>query len=186
MFVPVSRAAVHKRLREGRLTGFTFYVTSQGKSVWGKPRKLKQRPYVVLSVSECKAWAAELKRRIEGGQESASSRGDEEQRLGYAGAAENRSSEREAREAEEFVGKDPKDRGDRGVVYNEPMTREEMMDVIQAEVRIAVERAFERLLPGKLGQKHRRRARGGGLVKNEKTKKWKWGTEASNGSREYR
>ena len=31
MFVPVSRAAVHKRLREGRLTGFAFHVTSQGK-----------------------------------------------------------------------------------------------------------------------------------------------------------
>src|ERR1039458_9789773 len=63
MFVPVSRAAVHKRLREGRLTGFAFYVTSQGKSLWGKPRKNKARPYLVLPVSECKAWAKDLKRK---------------------------------------------------------------------------------------------------------------------------
>src|ERR1017187_5715172 len=43
MFVPVSRAAVHKRLHEGGLPVFAFYETSQKKSLGGKPRKMKER-----------------------------------------------------------------------------------------------------------------------------------------------
>src|SRR5260221_8861715 len=49
MYVPVSRSAVHKRLKEGKLTGFTYYVTSDDKSFFGKKRTAKQRPYIVLS-----------------------------------------------------------------------------------------------------------------------------------------
>src|ERR1017187_9505039 len=63
MFVPVTRAAVHKRIREGKLTAFAFYITKEEKSFLGVKRKTKQRPYICLSVSECKAWAAEMKRK---------------------------------------------------------------------------------------------------------------------------
>src|ERR1035438_7054535 len=64
MFVPVSRAAVYQRLKQGRLSAFTFHVTTEETSLFGTKRKAKQRPYVLLSVDECKAWAEELKRRM--------------------------------------------------------------------------------------------------------------------------
>ena len=63
MFVPVQRAAVHKRIKEGKLTAFFFYITRIESTFFGTKRKVKLRPYIVLSVSECKAWAAEMKRR---------------------------------------------------------------------------------------------------------------------------
>ena len=64
MFVPVQRAAVHKRIKEGKLTAFFFYITRIESTFFGTKRKVKLRPYIVLSVSECKAWAAEMKRRM--------------------------------------------------------------------------------------------------------------------------
>jgi hypothetical protein len=60
------------------------------------------------------------------------------------------------------------------VVYGAPMTREEMIQEIQTQVLFAVEVALGKLLPGKFGDKHRERARGGTLVKDTKSKKWKW------------
>jgi hypothetical protein len=75
---------------------------------------------------------------------------------------------------DEFVEKDPKDRGNKKVVYGAPMTREEMIQEIQTQVLFAVEGALGKLLPGKLGEKHRRRARGGTLIKDGKTKKFRW------------
>ena len=64
MFVPVQRAAVHKRIKEGKLTAFFFYITHVESTFFGTKRKVKMRPYIVLSVSECKAWVAEMKRRM--------------------------------------------------------------------------------------------------------------------------
>ena len=63
MFVPVTRASVHKRIRDGKLTAFIFYVSKEEKSFLGVKRKAKQRPYICLSVTECKAWAEEMKRK---------------------------------------------------------------------------------------------------------------------------
>jgi hypothetical protein len=166
MFVPVSRAAVHKRLREGKLTGFTFHVTSQSKSIWGKPRKLKQRPYLVLSVSECKAWAVELKRKAGLPEEVVKDRARERQNLLSVSDDEEPSSDREAVEATDFVEKDPKDRGNKKVVYKQPGSREAMIELIKLEVRCAVEEALGKLLPGKLGRKDRKRAHGRIVVKD--------------------
>ena len=174
MFVPVSRAAVHKRLREGRLTGFAFHVTSQGKSLWGKPRKIKDRPYLVLSVSECRAWAKELKRKA-GLAEEAELNPDQRARLlGPVAASDEPESLKEIERVEEFVEQDPKDKARKDVVYGRAMTREEMMDEIQRQVLLAVEGVLGKLVPGKAGEKHRKRLRGGKLVKDRKTKKWKW------------
>ena len=64
MFVPVSRAAVHKRLKEGRLTALCFHVVHREKTFFGTTRKAKARPYVFIPVSECKAWANELQERF--------------------------------------------------------------------------------------------------------------------------
>jgi hypothetical protein len=129
VYVPVSRAAVHKRLKEGRLTGFTFYVTSKETTFLGKTRKAKHRPYLVLSVSECKAWAEEMKRR-----------------LGYEDEPETDS---EAQAAEEFVEMDPKDKGNKKVVYKEPMSRQEIIALVKATARGVVEETIEKLMPGK-------------------------------------
>ena len=66
MYVKVSRPAVHKRLKEGRLTGFYFHQTKEGRFFKGR-KKLDEggRPYIFIPVSECKAWAEELKERKE-------------------------------------------------------------------------------------------------------------------------
>jgi hypothetical protein len=176
MFVPVSRAAVHKRLREGRLTGFAFYVTSQGKSLWGKPRKIKARPYLVLSVSECKAWAKDLKRKAGVAEEAELNHGERYEKLGHVARLDEPKTAKEIEDDDEFVEQDPKDKGRKGVVYGEPMTREEIMFEIQSEVRFAVERILAKLLPGELGEKHRKRL-SSGLSYNHKTGKWSWENE---------
>ena len=63
MYAPVSRAAVHKRLKAGKMTAFCFHVVEAKRSIFGYQDKLKKRPYVYIPVSECKAWAEELKTR---------------------------------------------------------------------------------------------------------------------------
>lgn len=64
MFAPVSRAAVHKRLKEGRITAFCFHVVHDEKTFFGTTRKAKERPYIYIPISECKAWAKELQERF--------------------------------------------------------------------------------------------------------------------------
>jgi hypothetical protein len=174
MFVPVSRAAVHKRLHEGRLTGFAFHVTSQGKSLWGKPRKIKERPYLVLSVSECQAWAKELKRKAGLAEEAELNPDQRRELLGPVAVSDEPGSLKEVEGDTKFIEEDPKDKGSKGVVYGEAMSREEMIEEIRTQVLSAVEGVLGKLLPGKLGEKHRRRARGGTLIKDGKTKKFRW------------
>jgi hypothetical protein len=129
MYVPVSRAAVHKRLKEGRLTGFTFHVTSEETTFLGKQRKAKERPYIFLSVSECKAWAEEMKRR-----------------LGYEDEPKTDS---EAKAADAFVEMDPKDKGNKRVVYKEAMSQADIVALVQTTVRAAMEETLKKLMPGK-------------------------------------
>src|ERR1017187_2758789 len=150
MFVPVSRAAVHKRLREGRLTGFAFYVTSQGKSLWGKPRKIKARPYLVLSVSECKAWAKDIKRKAGVAEEAKLNPDQRHKVLGHVARLDEPTTVKEIADDNQFVEQDPKDKGRKGVFYGKPMSREEMTFAIQAEVRMALEQLLGAVLPGKV------------------------------------
>jgi hypothetical protein len=63
MYAPVSRAAVHKRLKEGNLTAFSFQVVKAERSLFGYQKKLKERPYIYVAVSECKAWGQDLRAR---------------------------------------------------------------------------------------------------------------------------
>lgn len=61
MFAKVTRAGVHKRMKEGRLTAFLFHKVKESKFIKG--RKILDeggRPYGFIPVSECKAWAKEL------------------------------------------------------------------------------------------------------------------------------
>jgi hypothetical protein len=63
-YAKVSRPAVHKRLKEGRLTGFLFHVMENGKFFKDKKKLIDGgRPYSYIPVSECKTWANELKKR---------------------------------------------------------------------------------------------------------------------------
>lgn len=63
-YAKVSRPAVHKRLKEGRLTGFLFHVVENGRFFKDK-KKLSDggNPYAYIPVSECKAWAVDLAKR---------------------------------------------------------------------------------------------------------------------------
>jgi hypothetical protein len=65
LYVPVSRAAVHKRLQAGLMTAFLFHTTHREGTFWGKERTVKTQPYVYIPVSECKVWAAEIVARPE-------------------------------------------------------------------------------------------------------------------------
>lgn len=61
MYARVSRAGVHKRLKEGRLTIFLFHKVKDSKFIKG--RKILEeggRPYGFIPVVECKAWEKEL------------------------------------------------------------------------------------------------------------------------------
>ena len=95
MFVPASRAAVHKRLQEGRLTALCFHVVHDEKTFFGNVRKAKATPFVYIPVSECKAWAKELEEKRSPGE--------------FLGAEPN----------PEFLVKDPGDRKNRKVRYTD-------------------------------------------------------------------
>jgi hypothetical protein len=61
MFAKVSRAGVHKALKDGRLTAFCFHVWDESKWIKGKPvLKEGKRPYCYIPVVECRAWAQRL------------------------------------------------------------------------------------------------------------------------------
>src|SRR5208282_2950522 len=100
MYAGVSRAAVHKRLKQGKLTAFLFHVTRATQSTFGYQKKIKLSPYGYIPVSECKAWGEELKSRPD-------------RKEAYLEAAGGEKPDWQA----EFLDKDPKDKGNRAVKY---------------------------------------------------------------------
>ena len=116
LFVPASRASVYKRIREGKLTAFFFYVTHEETRLFGAKRKAKERPFIAVSISECKAWAEEMKRRVGFVDDPNESLFTESERLLQATGGEE-PTEKEAREVTEFAERDPKDKGNRKVRY---------------------------------------------------------------------
>lgn len=169
MFVPVTRAAVHKRIREGKLTAFIFYITREEKSFLGVKRKAKLRPYIFLSVIECQAWAAEMKRKAGYVDEPQETLMEQRKRLRPVAREDEPRSPQEAKEAEAFVESDPKDKGNRKVVYHEPLNRDEL----QSDVHFLVAEALATLLPGKKGEEYRKRIEKG-LTWDKAEKNWKW------------
>jgi hypothetical protein len=63
MYCPVSRAATHRRIREGRLSCFTYFVEDREIGFFGKKREFRGTPYSYVPVSECKAWRKELEEK---------------------------------------------------------------------------------------------------------------------------
>ena len=64
MFAPVSRAAVYKRLKEGRLTMFCYHPLETNLGFFGRKKGYRGNPYGYIPVSECKAWAEELEEKM--------------------------------------------------------------------------------------------------------------------------
>jgi len=114
MFVPVSRAAVHKRMKEGRLTALCFHVVHAEKTFFGNVRKAKATPFVFIPVSECKAWAKELGEK----------RGEVET-----------IDPRDA--SQEFLEKDPEDRENRKVRHTDKYLEKEIRGWIREEIENA-------------------------------------------------
>jgi len=63
MYCPVSRAAVYKRIKEGKLSIFLFHVTHRKTMLFGKNRILRDNPYGYIPASEARAWREELEER---------------------------------------------------------------------------------------------------------------------------
>lgn len=63
MYVKVSRAGVHKRMKEGRLSAFLFHVVEKI-TRFGSREVLEAggQPYVDIPLSECRAWNDQMKR----------------------------------------------------------------------------------------------------------------------------
>jgi hypothetical protein len=64
MFADVSRAAVYLAINEGRLTAFGFHVLSESRSIFGFKKRRRERPYVFIPVSECKAWGKIIEEKL--------------------------------------------------------------------------------------------------------------------------
>lgn len=63
MYCPVSRAAVYKRIKEGKLSIFLFHVTHRRTTLFGKNKILRDNPYGYVPASEARAWRLELEER---------------------------------------------------------------------------------------------------------------------------
>jgi len=61
MYCPVSRAAVHKRIKDGRLSCFSYYTERKETNIFGRAKDVREiTPYAYIPTSECKAWRQEL------------------------------------------------------------------------------------------------------------------------------
>ncbi len=63
MYCPVSRAAVHRRVKDGKLSLFLFHVTENKTGLFRRGREVRRMPYGYIPVSECKAWKKEFEDR---------------------------------------------------------------------------------------------------------------------------
>jgi PIN domain nuclease of toxin-antitoxin system len=170
LFVPVSRAGVHKRIKEGKLTAFFFYITSEETTLFGAKRKAKQRPYIAVSVSECKAWAAEMKRKVGYIDEPNESPLRLWDRLRPTSIKEEPKTPKEAKEADDFANTDPKDKGNRKVKYRDhkDFTKEDKQQdwhYLMAELQAA-------MLSGGKAEAFRKRLQMG-MEWDKKRKSWK-------------
>lgn len=65
MYCPVSRAAVHKRTKEGRLSIFLYHPTYAKQGLFGNVKNVRQSPYGYIPLSEVQAWRREIEERAE-------------------------------------------------------------------------------------------------------------------------
>jgi hypothetical protein len=62
-YAGVSRAAIHRAIREGRLTVFAYHSWKEQRGIFGS-KIVRENPYQYVPVIELKAWRMELEERI--------------------------------------------------------------------------------------------------------------------------
>jgi hypothetical protein len=177
MFVPVQRAAVHKRIKEGKLTAFFFYITRIEDTFFGSKRKVKLRPYILLSMSECKAWVAEMKRRMGYVDEPDESLIKQRKKLKAAASADEPRTVKEAVEVLDFAETNPKDKGNRKVRYEEPLSTENR----QQDMFLLLAEAMAAMASDKKKAEFYRKRLERGMEWDKKAKAWKWKDENESG-----
>jgi hypothetical protein len=68
MYAKVSRAAVYKRIKEGRLTAFCFHEIEERSKFFGGTKTVRTSPFIYVPVEEAKAWGAEIEARLKRGE----------------------------------------------------------------------------------------------------------------------
>jgi hypothetical protein len=63
LYCPVSRAAVYKRITDGKLSMFKYTVTHRKTRLFGGMKIVRESPYAFIPVSEAKVWKSELEER---------------------------------------------------------------------------------------------------------------------------
>jgi len=61
MYVPVSRTAVHNRIKTGGLTSFYFHTKPASEGLFLNKKETRESPYVFIPSRECRIWAEEIR-----------------------------------------------------------------------------------------------------------------------------
>jgi len=61
MYVPVTRTAVHRRIKSGGLTTFYFHSTPATEGLFHGKKEPRESPFVFVPSRECRWWAEEIK-----------------------------------------------------------------------------------------------------------------------------
>ncbi|MCX7007627.1 MAG: hypothetical protein NTY53_10335 [Kiritimatiellaeota bacterium] len=115
MYANVSRAGVYRAIKEGKITAFCFHAVEDQKTIFGRQYKLKERAFVYVPVSECKAWAKELEDRAEYIEKIKGKSPAE--LLAMARELERLQGTEKDRDDHEFLLVDPEDKGKKDVKY---------------------------------------------------------------------
>ena len=108
VYAGVTRAGVYKRLKAGKLTAFCFHITKEKQTLFGGKRLLKEEPLVYIPSAEAKSWRLELEARATRLEKLRAIMEEDE-------AALEETDGNEADWNHEFLAKDPKDKGRKGV-----------------------------------------------------------------------
>jgi hypothetical protein len=68
MYAKASRAAVYKRIKEGRLTAFCFHEIESHRGFFGGVKNVQKSPFIYVPVGEAKSWGKEIQARLERGE----------------------------------------------------------------------------------------------------------------------
>lgn len=61
MYVPVTRTAVHRRLKSGGLTSFYFHSKPAKEGLFAGKKEPRESPFLFIPARECRWWAEEIK-----------------------------------------------------------------------------------------------------------------------------
>lgn len=64
MYVPVTRAAIRKRMMSGGFTVFNFHSEPSTEGLFRNKKENRDSAYTYVPVSECESWAAEIQEKM--------------------------------------------------------------------------------------------------------------------------